>query len=78
MTYKGMFFRYHAVLRMRERGFRRGDVRWLLAKGVPAEADQVSNEHRLARQGYIDKREAKVVYVENAQRIEIVTVMWIE
>lgn len=78
MTNKLITYRYHAVLRMRQRGFRREDVRWLLAKGLPAEVDDEGTEQRSARRGHLGKREAKVIFVETALRIEIVTIMWIE
>lgn len=78
MTNKLIIYRYHAVLRMRQRGFRREDVKWLLAEGLPAEVDDEGKEQRAARRGYLGKREAKVIYVETALRIEIVTVMWVE
>lgn len=77
MTTKRVEYGSHAVQRMRERGIRRGDVRWLLAQGLPAEADQGQHSDPVfARRGTIGGREAKVVYLENAVRVYVITVMW--
>jgi hypothetical protein len=78
MSPKRIEYSSHAVQQMRARGITRPDVRWILAQGLPAEAETRRGEQRLAKRGYLDRREAKVVYLENAERIEVVTVMWVE
>ena len=77
MTPKRIEFDPHAVEQMRQRGISRNDVRWLLAQGLPAEAETRTGEVRRARRGYLGRREAKVVYLENAERLRVITVMWV-
>jgi len=78
MTSKRVEYDRHAIDRMRERGITRQDVRWLLAQGRPASADQrMHSEPVFGREGYLEsRREAKIIYLENAERVYIVTVMW--
>lgn len=77
MTPKRIEFDPHAVDDMRERRISRGDVRWLLAQGLPAEAETRGGETRYGRRGHLGRREAKVIYLENAERILVISVMWI-
>ena len=70
MTPKRIEYDVHANDQMRDRKITRADVRWLLADGVMCEAV-------FARCGYLRGREAKVVYLENAERVYVVTVMWV-
>jgi len=77
MTPKRIELDPHLVGRMHKRGISREDVRWLLAEGLPAAAETRGGETRLAKRGYLGKREAKVVYLENAERILVITVMWV-
>ncbi len=77
MTHKRVQYSDHAVQRMRERRFTRQDVRWLLAKGTwEPNPTALGRETRFAKRGYIGTGEAKVVFLEDAERIEVITVEW--
>jgi hypothetical protein len=74
MTYKRIEYDPHAVARMRQRGFDRADVRWLVTQGEPLPPAG----RKRHRSGWIGGREAKVAYLEDADRIYVITVMWVE
>lgn len=63
--------------KMRTRGFGRADVRWLLERGLPVPTVTLRGETRFAKQGYVRGREAKVVYLENDERILVISPQWI-
>lgn len=74
MTYKAINFSDHARSRMKERGISRVEVRRLLAT-----APAVIEDHgRWTKSGTIRRAPAKVVYIETAYSILIVTVMRVE
>ena len=77
MTPKLIVYSTHATGRMVLRGISRADVRGVLATGlyepVPTRA---GGEARHAKRAYLGGREAKVVYVENATRVLVLTVEW--
>jgi hypothetical protein len=78
MTGKPLEYSAHARQRMAERGITRTDIRWLLASGIPVNPPQRAGavlRHRV--RGYIAKQEALMVFVEEAHRTRIVTVMWL-
>lgn len=77
MTYKNIIYSPHAADQMKERGFSREDVRWLLAEGSKTKERSVG-EQRWQCKGYLGKHEAGVVFIERQNEIEIVTVQWIE
>lgn len=75
MTPKRIEYDPHAVGRMRTRRFTRADVRWLLAEGI--KAPEGTRDNRWGARGYIRGQEAKVIYLENQERLYILTVEWI-
>lgn len=78
MTYKRIEYDPHAVRRMQKRGITRADVRFLLATGLwQPEAALPGRDPRFSKRGYIGRREARVVYLENAERLYVVTAEWI-
>ena len=76
MTPKQLHYSDHAARRLRGRGVTRQDVRWLLARGIHAFEPTFAGEQRQSRRGYLGHYEAKVIYIENAIRILIITVEW--
>ncbi len=77
MTYKYIEYSAHAVRRMWERGVRRADVQWVLARGVwRSEHTLKGRDPRFSKRGVIDRRELEVVYTEDAHRICVITVAW--
>lgn len=73
MTPKRIGYTFHAEERLRGRGIRRPEVRWLIAQGIrePMEAPYHSVR------GYLGKQEARLIYTESATDILVITVMWI-
>jgi len=64
---------------MRERGVGRGDVRWVLARGVRTREHALAGrDRRFSKRGVIDRRELEVVYAEDVRRICVITVAWKE
>ena len=77
MTSKRIEYAPEAIGKMHRRGFTRTDIRWLLAEGTPVEANQYPGAAtRFAKRGYVGRREAQVVYLENAERILIISPHW--
>lgn len=77
VTYKRLWYGQHARLRLRLRGIRRGEVRWLVAKGLPFSVETYgARQKRFGREGIIRGRMARVIYIESATAIEIITVHW--
>lgn len=75
MTYKQIIWSDHAVMRMRERGYGRGDVRWLLAQGARMVVQTFGgHQKRFGKQGKIRGTMVAVIYMESATAIEIITV----
>jgi len=78
MTSKRIEFAPEAIDKMRRRGFSRSDVRWLLAEGESVPANQYPGaDPRFAKRGYVGRREAQVIYLENAERILVISPHWI-
>ena len=79
MPAKTIVYSRHATVRMTERGIRRKDVRWLLARGTRVEARTESgDEQRWMVEGYLGNGNARVVFVERTNEIRVITVMWID
>lgn len=77
MTYKRIEYDPHAARRMREREFTRSEVRWLLHHGEREALPTQFGEQRWGRRGWIRGKEALLVYLENAERIYVLTVQYI-
>lgn len=77
MTPKRIEFSEHAIDDMQERGFRREDVRWILAQGHEADVVTRWGETRYAKAAILRNREGKVVYLENNERILVISVQWV-
>lgn len=78
MTHKRIEYDPHAVARMRQRGFTRQDVRTMLAQGLKGWApDRRGRSRARAARLYFGRREARVIYFENAERLYVVTVEWV-
>ena len=78
MTYKNVRFPDHAVNQMRRRGFSRGEVWRLLATGNQIVVQTTGGgERRLGKRGLLRGYVAEVIYLEDAYRIELVTVYWV-
>lgn len=77
MSPKRLLLDPHAQDNIRERGITRGEIRWLLARGTSVPAEQhPTGERRYAKSGYLGRKQATVVYLENAERIYVITIMW--
>ena len=77
MIGKRVEYTVHARKRLRERGIRRQQVRWLLAKGDREKARTDAGAQRWLVRGYLGRHEAAVIFVEDAERYRIITVVWI-
>jgi len=77
MTPKQIVFSDHATEQMRDREIRRSDIRWLLARGDRQMEPTLHGQQRWSCRGYLGNREAKVVFLEDATTIIIVTIMWV-
>jgi hypothetical protein len=75
MTYKSIIYSRHAAKMLKVRRLSRRDVRWLIARGVRGEGLTILGEKRLTADGKIGKRNLRLVFIERANEIEIVTVM---
>ena len=76
MIAKAVWLTHHARVRMHERGIRRRDIRFVLARGnrqvvTPSESADVCESR-----AYLGRREAAVLFVENAWRYLVITVKW--
>ena len=79
MTYEKIEYSPHAARRMRERGVARGDVRWVLARGLRTNQHALAGrDRRFSKRSMIDRRELEVIYTEDARRICVITVAWKE
>jgi hypothetical protein len=76
MIAKPVGYTLHADQRLRDRGIRRSDVRFMLARGVRVLISSSGAETVWRVRAYIGTREAAAVFVENAQRYLIITVEW--
>jgi hypothetical protein len=76
MVAKAIHYTDHAVERL-ARGFRRADVRWLIAEGKRAIWPSKGPTIYWTASGYIGRREARVVFIEDAHRYLVVTIEWI-
>jgi hypothetical protein len=75
MTYKAIRYSKHAAKMLKVRRLARADVRWLIARGVRGEGLSILGEKRITADGRIGKRNLRLVFIERANEIEIVTVM---
>jgi hypothetical protein len=73
---KSIWYTEHAKARVRERGISRRDVRYLIARGNRLAVSSDSAEQLWRSRAYLGRREASVVFVENAVRYLIITVQW--
>ena len=79
MTPKQIVYGDHAEQRLRERGMRRTAVRWLLAQGVRERQPTLTGgPQRWGCRGYLGHHEARVVFVEDAHTITVITVEWLD
>ena len=74
MTPKPVGYTSHARRQLKARHVTRQQVRWVLARGVR----ESLGEGVYSVAGYLGKTEAKLIVREDAQRILIITVMWVE
>jgi hypothetical protein len=78
VTPKRIVFPPHAKERLGHRRIQRSDVRWLLARGLRSqEPSSPGRDIRWSCTGYLGLREAKVVFVESREQIDIITVIWL-
>lgn len=79
MTHKRIIWGTHTADALKVRGFTRQMIQWLLHQGIRAPERTDRGEQRWSRRGYFRGHgdEAKVVYVEQATNIEIVSVHWL-
>lgn len=77
MVPKPIWYTDHARRRMRERGITRPQVRFLIARGNRRPLSDSTDRDVWESRAYLGKREASVVYSENAERYLIITVQWI-
>jgi hypothetical protein len=78
VTGKPLKYSAHARERMTQRGITRTDIRRLLVNGIRVDPPQRAGavlRHRV--RGYVGRQEAMAVFVEDAHRIRIITVMWL-
>jgi len=77
MTSKRIIYNARASAKMVRRRIRRTEVRWVLAQGVAVDANQRrGQEPRHAKEGEIRGRTLRVIYIERATEIEIVSPHW--
>jgi hypothetical protein len=78
MTNKLLLYSKHARRRMRERGFRRTEVRMMLAVGVVVETVVTAGgQRRFIREAKVRGKRARVIYVESATAKIIITILWV-
>ena len=79
---KPLFYTYHAITRMQQRGFTEMDVKRILYTGDPAEStyQPKGGQHRYGRQLAMgkEKRIAQVFFADNPDRYDIITVQWLD
>jgi hypothetical protein len=76
MTHKAIHYSNHARQRLTERRITRQQVRWVLARGVRAESPTAAGAQRWSSRGVINSRELEVIFLEDADRIVVVTTLW--
>jgi hypothetical protein len=76
MVPKPIHYTDHAVARL-ARGFTRADIRWLIAQGRRAIWPSKGPTRYWTATGYVGRREARAVFIEDPQRYLIVTVEWV-
>ena len=78
MTAKRIEYDPHALAQMFKRGFTHRDVEGLLATGTWSLATtKPGREQRYQREGRVRDWPARVIFLENAERLYVVTVMWV-
>jgi hypothetical protein len=77
MTPKRVEYDPHFVDDARDRGFTRQDARWLLERGMDVPTVGRAGDTRFTREGEIRGRQARLVYLENAERIYIISIQWV-
>jgi len=78
VTHKPIEYSAHAAGRLKQRSIRRHAVQWLLARGIREAAPTLGGAQRWRVRGFLGRREAAVVFIEDAHRIRVVTVEWLE
>lgn len=77
MTPKQIAYSDHAAIQRAARGIRRNDVRWLLATAPRIKADTiVGRDQRWEVRGFPGNRELRVIFIESATTLLLVTVEW--
>jgi uncharacterized DUF497 family protein len=75
MTFKAIRYSRHAAKNLKRRRISRGNVRWLIARGIRQEGRTKLGEKRWTVDGTVANRKLRVVFIERANDIEVVTVM---
>lgn len=76
MTHKPIIYSQHAADQMRIRKITRQDVQWLLARGIRSKTRTDVGEQRWKVEGDISRRKLRVVFIERANEIEIVSAQY--
>lgn len=77
MIPKAIRYVAHSLMRLKQRGFTRADVRFLLARGERSKATSLHGAQRWEAKGYVGGREAAVIFIETAYDYLIITVEWV-
>src|SRR6267378_2502901 len=77
VTPKQIWIGDHARKRFRARNITRQEIRWLIARGIRSTEPTLSGApQRWSCRGYLGREEAKVVFIEDAVAITLVTAEW--
>jgi hypothetical protein len=77
MTHKPTIYGKHAAKMMRERGITRQEVQWVLARGLRSKArTKPGAEQRWQAEADIARRKFRVVFIERAHEIVIVSAQY--
>lgn len=75
MTPKPIEYSDHARLRLKQRRITRQQVRWLITQGLRAPSPTLAGAQRWSCRGRPDGgRELEVIFIEDAEKITVVTV----
>ena len=77
MNAKRILYTDHARAKLRQRHITRQQVRWLLARGERTQVPSTGPTVYWSCRGYLGRREADVIFIEDATSQLIITVEWI-
>jgi hypothetical protein len=77
MTNKRVEFDPHFLDDCRDRGFTKEDGLWLLERGIPFDVATYAGDTRYGREGEIRNRMARLIYLENAARVLLISIQWV-